>query len=80
MIGSTRYEEKSMKRDVFQARVERPNETKPLADYSVPELVSYLTTAYPNAPLEVLNQLVYNNEVGQILADQTRLILEARQL
>lgn len=68
-----------MRRDIFVTRASLPDSNVPLADYTVTQLVSYLTIKYPNAPIDVLNSLMYTHSVSSVIGSQAKLILEAKK-
>lgn len=47
----------------------------PLADYKPEELTAYLVQKYPVAPLEKLDALKSNIEIGSVLYYQTKMLL-----
>lgn len=47
----------------------------PLADYKPEELTAFLVQKYPVAPIEKLDALRTNVEIGQILYLQTKMLL-----
>lgn len=47
----------------------------PLADYKPEELTAFLVQKYPAAPLEKLDALKTNIEIGRVLYHQTKMLL-----
>lgn len=48
----------------------------PKSDYEPGELVAYLTTAFPGDPKGALRVMKDNYEIGLILFERTRILLE----
>ena len=67
-------------KNVFQ-RVIDPETLKdvPKSDYEPGELVSYLTTAFPGDPKGALRIMKDNYEIGLILFERTKILLEGLQ-
>ena len=62
---------------IFERRVSLQHlEGKPLADYQPKELCAYILKAFPNDPFGALKCMRENVEVGFVLGEQTRLLLE----
>lgn len=67
-------------KNVFQRHYDMSKlESVPLADYEPGELVAYLTNAYPGDPIGALNLLKDNNEIGSVLYNTTKLLVEGLQ-
>lgn len=49
---------------------------KPFADYSNVELVDYLVKRYPYGKIEKLKEMFIKGEIGSLLYNTTRIILE----
>ena len=49
---------------------------KPFADYSNVELVDYLVKRYPSGKIEKLKEMFIKGEIGSLLYNTTRIILE----
>lgn len=47
----------------------------PLADYKPEELTAFLLQKYPAAPIEKLDALKTNIEIGHVLYNQTKMLL-----
>ena len=64
-------------KNVFQRAID-PETLKdvPKSDYEPGELVSYLTTAFPGDPKGALRIMKDNYEIGLILFERTRILLE----
>jgi hypothetical protein len=48
----------------------------PLAEYSAKELCAYILHTYPKDPLGALNLMREKLEIGNVLGEQTELLLE----
>ncbi len=48
----------------------------PLCDYTCVELASYILKRYKNAPSEYLNLIYSQGEIGSVLFEETRSLLE----
>ena len=53
--------------------------SKPISDYSAEELVALLTTAYPGDPIGALKIHLDNLEIGYVLYNKTKVLLEGLQ-
>lgn len=52
---------------------------KPVSDYSPEELVAFITTAYPGDPKGALKVYMDNLEIGYVLYEKTKVLLEGLQ-
>lgn len=48
----------------------------PLADYKPTELCAYILKKYPGNPIRALECMCENMEIGNVLGEQTRVLLE----
>ena len=64
-------------KNIFQRRVDQESLVGvPLSDYTSAELVAYVTTAYPGDPIGALNMLANNYEIGSVLYNETKILVE----
>lgn len=64
-------------RSVFERRVDITNmKDMPLSAYRPEQLCAYLLRAYPNDPIGALRLMREKLEIGSVLAQSTRLLLE----
>lgn len=63
-------------KNVFQRLVDLDKLDKELFDYTPVELAAYMTTHYPGDPTGALDVFRDNVEIGRVLAQQTRTLLE----
>ena len=50
--------------------------SKPLYEYSSSELVCYLLKKYPENPIEAIDRMAENLDIGSILYPEAKIILE----
>lgn len=64
-------------KNIFQRNISMDSlKGKELSDYTPSELVAFLTNAYPNDPIGALRYMRENYKVGEVLGQQTELLLE----
>lgn len=64
-------------KNIFQRNISMDSlKGKELSDYTPSELVAFLTNAYPNDPMGALRYMRENYKVGEVLGQQTELLLE----
>lgn len=50
--------------------------SRPLADYDTKHLTAYLLKHYSSAPINALDDLLWNNDIGNILYLRTKCLLK----
>ena len=64
-------------KNIFQRNISMDSlKDKELSDYIPSELVAFLTNAYPDDPMGALRYMRETYKVGQVLGQQTELLLE----
>lgn len=64
-------------KNIFQRNISMDSlKGKELSDYTPSELVAFLTNAYPNDPMGALMYMRETYKVGEVLGQQTELLLE----